>query len=129
MASRLTAWILLLAGAAVAAEPGTWTLSPEGGGQFVITLAACNAQNAAVLTGTLANQTEDTWLYVEIQVKVTKAGATSTYRFNLERIGPKGINIRQRIEGPANQECTAFRIDSVELISAYSETRKARKKQ
>jgi len=127
MASRLAAWVLLAAGSMLAEEPQQWTLAPPGGGQFAITLSACSG-GAAVLNGALANQTDDTWLYVEIQVKVSKAGAASTYRFNLERIGPKGIAIKQRIEGPANQDCTAYRIDGVELISAYSETRAARKR-
>src|SRR5262245_48326809 len=115
-------------GRAIAAEPLVENLYPAGGGHFAISLSACNGTTAQ-LNGALANNTDTIWLYVEVQLKVTIGNSTSTYRLNLERIGPKGITIRQRLEGAANQDCDAIRLSGLELISAYSETRAAAKKQ
>lgn len=124
-------WSVLLAASgirpAVAAEPLIKNLYPAGGGHFAISISSCSGR-AAVLNGSLTNNTDTTWLYVEIQVKVTQGRATTTYRLNLERIGLKGSTIRQRIEGPENQDCAAFRLSDLELIAAYSEARAADKK-
>ena len=110
-----------------AADPLTQNLYPAGGGHFAISLSACNG-GSAILNGTLTNNTDTTWLYIEIQVKVTQGRSTTTYRFNLERIGPKGGTIRQRIEGPASQDCNSVTLSGLELISAYSEARAGEKK-
>jgi hypothetical protein len=112
---------------AFAAEPVTKKFYPAGGGNFEISLSACN-EKAAVLNGRLTNNTDTTWLYVEIQVKVTQGNATSTYRLNIERIGADGRTLRKRIDGPANQDCEAIRLSDLKLISAYSEERAAAKK-
>src|SRR6185295_12734763 len=94
---------------AVAAEPLTQNLYPAGGGHFAISLSSCS-EKAAVVNGSLTNNTDAVWLYIEIQVKVTQGRSTTTYRLNLERIGPKGGTIRQRIDGPGNQDCTSVRL-------------------
>jgi hypothetical protein len=112
-----------------AAEPVTKNLYPAGGGHFTVSLSPCSSSGtAAVLSGTLTNQTDATWLYIEIQVQVTQGTSTATYRLNLERIGPKGGVIRQRIDGPADQDCGSIRLSGVELIAAYSESRAGAKK-
>jgi len=80
-------------------------------------------RGSGVPNGSLTNNTDTNWLYIEIQLKVTKGHSTTTYRLNLERIGPKGGTIRQRIDGPDNQQCTSVRLSDLELISAYSEAR------
>ena len=121
--------VLALSGVprALTAEPLAQKLYPPGGGHFAISLSTCDG-GAAVLNGTLTNNTDTTWLYIEIQVKVTRGTSTTAYRLNLERIGPNGGTIRQRIEGAANQECAAIRLSGLELISAQSETRSREKK-
>jgi hypothetical protein len=122
-------FLLLIGGlsSAFAAEPLTKNLYPAGGGHFAISLSACN-EKAAVLYGRLANHTDTTWLYVEIQVKVTQGTSTTMYRLNLERIGADGRAIRQRIDGPADQDCTSIRLSDLELISAHSEARAEKKR-
>ena len=110
-----------------AAESLTQKLYPAGGGHFAISLSTCDG-TAPILNGTLTNNTDTTWLYIEIQVKVAQGTSTTTYRLNLERIGPKGATIRQRIEAPANQDCTSIRLSGLELISAWSEARSGEKK-
>jgi len=110
-----------------AADSVTGKLYPAGGGDFAISLSACNG-TAALLNGSLANNTGETWLYIEIQLKVTQETSTTTYRLNLERVGPKGVAILQPITGPANQDCASIRLSGLELISAYSEARAGGKK-
>src|SRR6266567_1673056 len=92
-------WPLLLAITCMrsaAAESATQKLYPAGGGHFAISLSTCNG-SAAVLNGSLTNNTGASWLYIEIQIKVTQGTSTATYRLNLERIGAKGGTIRQPI--------------------------------
>jgi hypothetical protein len=118
-------WLLLLAASGMqsaAAETLAQNLYPAGGGHFAVSLSPCSGKEA-VLTGSLTNNTDAVWLYIEIQVKVTQGHSTTMYRLNLERIGPKGGTIRQRIDGPANQQCTSVRLRDLELIAAYSEAR------
>ena len=128
MVRRLLTLTLLASGGMLsAAEPLSKNLYPPGGGHFAISLSACS-DGKAVLNGSLANNTDTTWLYIEVQVKVTRGNSAATYRLNLERIGPKGGTIRQRLEGPADQDCASYQIAEVQLISAYSEARAAEKK-
>ena len=115
-----------VASAAFGGEPLTTNLYPAGGGSFEVTLSACKDQ-AAVLNGRLVNNTGDSWLYIEIQVKVTHGTSTAAYRFNLERIGEKGGTIRQPIEGTSKVDCESIRLSDVELISAHSDARAAKK--
>lgn len=120
MTRLLTAagWMLALAIApARAAERLVKDLHPAGGGYLRITLSACSGADA-MLNGSIENHTDSTWLYIEVQVKVTTANSTTPYRLNLERIGSGGGNIRQRIEGAAGQDCNTIRLSDIELIAA-----------
>jgi hypothetical protein len=109
------------------AETLTQRLYPPGGGHFEISLSTCQ-DKAAVLNGHLANHTGDTWLYAEVELKLTQGSTTTKYVLNLERIGADGRAIRQRIDGPAGQDCGTIRLSDVRLISAYSEERMAKAK-
>ena len=105
----------------------TQSLYPAGGGSFLITLSTCQ-EKAAILNGRLTNHTGDTWLYIEIQVKVAHGSSSATYRFNLERIGAKGGAMRQRLEGMSKADCETIRLSELELIAAHSDARAAAKK-
>lgn len=128
MMRRLALLTAAMLPTAFGVEPLTQSLSPPGGGSFKVTLSACKDQ-AAVLNGQLTNHTGDTWLYIEIQVKVTHGSSMATYRFNLERIGEKGATIRQPLEGVSKVDCESIRISGLELIAAHSDARADRKKQ
>jgi hypothetical protein len=99
---------------------------PAGGGAFELELSACK-DKSAILNGTLTNNTGATWLYIEIQVKVTHGSTTAAYRFNLERIGEQGGTIRQPIEGMSKVDCESLRLSGLELIAAHSDARASRK--
>ena len=111
---------LLWIAAAFGDEPVMKDLYPAGGGHFTVAVSTCR-DRSALLNGTLANHTDDTWLYIEIQVKLIQASATTVYRLNLERVGPNGATFRQRIDGAS--DCTSVRVGEVELVSAYSASR------
>jgi hypothetical protein len=83
---RLLLLIIGILLGAFAGEPLTQNLYPAGGGSFGVWLSPCK-EKAPVLNGYLTNNTDTTWLYIELQVKVTHRSTTATYRFNLERIG------------------------------------------
>src|SRR5262245_61947040 len=91
--------LCLFVGAAMGASAGELkeTLHPAGGGSFEVELSSCK-DKVPLLNGRLINNTDANWLYVELQVKVTHGSTSGTYRFNLERIGEKGANIRHTID-------------------------------
>lgn len=115
---------LVVSPALFGAESLQQNLYPTGGGHFAVTLSPCK-DKVPFLNGYLTNNTGTNWLYVEIQVKVTRGNATETYRFNLERVGANGRAIRQVIENAANQDCESIRLCHLELIAAHSEERAA----
>ena len=106
------------------AAPLQQNLYPAGGGHFAVSLSPCK-DKTAVLNGYLINNTGTSWLYIEVQVKVTRGNATETYRFNLERVGASGRVMRQAIEGAADQDCESIRLSDLKLIAAHSEERAA----
>lgn len=115
---------LLLSAAAVlpiafGGEPRTQNLYPAGGGSFEVTLSACK-DKAPILNGRL-NHTGASWLYIEIQVKVTHGSSTAAYRFNLERIGEKGAAMRQPLEGMSKVDCESIQLGGMELIAAQKQ--------
>ena len=105
----------------------TQSLYPTGGGSFLVTLSTCR-EKEAILNGRLTNNTGDTWLYIEIQVKVSHGSSSAAYRFNLERIGEKGGTMRQRIEGMSKADCETIRLSELELIAVHSDARAGAKK-
>jgi hypothetical protein len=106
------------------AEPLQQNLYPAGGGHFAVSLSPCK-DKTPVLNGYLTNNTGTHWLYIEIQVKVTRGSGTETYRFNLERVGASGRAMRQAIESAADQDCDSIRLSDLKLIAAHSEERAA----
>ena len=98
-------------------EPRTQNLYPAGGGSFEVTLSACK-DKAPILNGRLINNTGASWLYIEIQVKVTQGSSTAAYRLNLERVGEKGAAMRQPLEGMSKVDCESIQLGELELIAA-----------
>ena len=79
-------WMIapLWTAAAFGEEPVMKDLYPAGGGHFTVAVSTCR-DRSALLNGTLANHTDDTWLYIEIQVKLIKASATTCRAMKVDK--------------------------------------------
>src|ERR1043166_9911024 len=108
---RLLLLALSLLPAAFAEEPLVKSLYPTGGGHFQVRVSPCK-EKSAVINGSLTNNTDSKWLYIEIQGKATLGNSTATYRFNLERIGEKDATFKQPIE--TNADCSTIRLSDLE---------------